>query len=632
MLSCPVVYAGSTALVPGAAAPMPPCPSSLTAAWAMIRPSLLSHARRQEPPRFSFAVTTISDFCQYAQGIPVEEYAGWCQALHAHDSTNTLPSHPPSSSHADADGAYNEDNNISPSAASVSSHGHSSSAHGSGSKKGKESEQWGLLYTFPQSVGIAVGRPSSSYYFVGVQDDGLFCLDPHHSRPTVPLRPFAAEPAPSIPRPPSSSSHGHHSHTLTHSHERRSLSPEAAYARGGSPSPQSGHGHNVARGGSLSPELVWAHLALALRCVFVVTTLHPSSSTSTFAIASSSSSIAHLSTSHLTVFKNHTVGQAQTPRRPRHTTVSPEVPAACWGPLISAAGGVRAIKRERGSGGWHGVMLDRKRYASGAYTAAGTSANEYAASNSKPYELIERAGGWDGVPEGAAYGVKGSDTEEDGEVDVVGGGIAADDLNPNRDSFSKSRAAAVVFPAPPPFTPPLVIPYRLPIPPQTQILRRRTSPARRAWPSPLGITHCPIATPFHPHTLDTRPTRFPAPALLASYLVSLPASSTATILPAIALLTIHPSRPRSTLATCTGERAGYNLAVPSSSFSHSASSPRIDRSAVIARLPAGPHPHTTILTIIHPENQASPRSQSFRGCCAGAGELGVPRIACRPSF
>jgi hypothetical protein len=66
-----------------------------------------------------------------------------------------------------------------------------------------------------------------------------------------------------------------------------------------------------------------------------------------------------------------------------------------------------------------------ERYASGAYTAAGTSANEYAASNSKPYELIERAGGWDGVPEGAAYGVKGSDTEEDGEVDVVGGGIAA---------------------------------------------------------------------------------------------------------------------------------------------------------------------------------------------------------------
>ncbi|KAJ7839613.1 hypothetical protein B0H13DRAFT_2366723 [Mycena leptocephala] len=50
MLSCPVIYAGSTALVPGAVAPMPPCPSSLTAAWAMIRPSLISHPRHQESP------------------------------------------------------------------------------------------------------------------------------------------------------------------------------------------------------------------------------------------------------------------------------------------------------------------------------------------------------------------------------------------------------------------------------------------------------------------------------------------------------------------------------------------------------------------------------------------------------
>ncbi|KAJ7746924.1 hypothetical protein DFH07DRAFT_1062874 [Mycena maculata] len=44
------------------------------------------------------------------------------------------------------------------------------------------------LYTFPQSVGIAGGRPSSSYYFVGSQAEGLFYLDPHHSRPAVPLR------------------------------------------------------------------------------------------------------------------------------------------------------------------------------------------------------------------------------------------------------------------------------------------------------------------------------------------------------------------------------------------------------------------------------------------------------------
>ncbi|KAJ7026273.1 hypothetical protein C8F04DRAFT_1125591 [Mycena alexandri] len=45
------------------------------------------------------------------------------------------------------------------------------------------------LYTFPQSVGIAGGRPSSSYYFVGAQAEGLFYLDPHHSRPAVPVRP-----------------------------------------------------------------------------------------------------------------------------------------------------------------------------------------------------------------------------------------------------------------------------------------------------------------------------------------------------------------------------------------------------------------------------------------------------------
>ncbi|TFK64478.1 hypothetical protein BDN72DRAFT_901537 [Pluteus cervinus] len=45
------------------------------------------------------------------------------------------------------------------------------------------------IYTFPQSVGIAGGRPSSSYYFVGSQADNLFYLDPHHARPSVPLRP-----------------------------------------------------------------------------------------------------------------------------------------------------------------------------------------------------------------------------------------------------------------------------------------------------------------------------------------------------------------------------------------------------------------------------------------------------------
>ncbi|GLB41114.1 putative cysteine protease [Lyophyllum shimeji] len=51
-----------------------------------------------------------------------------------------------------------------------------------------------LLYTFPQSVGIAGGRPSSSYYFVGSQADNLFYLDPHHARPAVPLRPPPSNP------------------------------------------------------------------------------------------------------------------------------------------------------------------------------------------------------------------------------------------------------------------------------------------------------------------------------------------------------------------------------------------------------------------------------------------------------
>ncbi|KAJ3805044.1 peptidase family C54-domain-containing protein [Lentinula aff. lateritia] len=50
-----------------------------------------------------------------------------------------------------------------------------------------------MLYTFPQSVGIAGGRPSSSYYFVGSQTDNLFYLDPHHARPAVPLRPPPTE-------------------------------------------------------------------------------------------------------------------------------------------------------------------------------------------------------------------------------------------------------------------------------------------------------------------------------------------------------------------------------------------------------------------------------------------------------
>ena len=45
-----------------------------------------------------------------------------------------------------------------------------------------------MLYTFPQSVGIAGGRPSSSYYFIGSQGDNFIYLDSHRAQPAVPLR------------------------------------------------------------------------------------------------------------------------------------------------------------------------------------------------------------------------------------------------------------------------------------------------------------------------------------------------------------------------------------------------------------------------------------------------------------
>ncbi|OOF98474.1 hypothetical protein ASPCADRAFT_161938 [Aspergillus carbonarius ITEM 5010] len=41
---------------------------------------------------------------------------------------------------------------------------------------------------FPQSVGIAGGRPSASHYFVGAQGSHLFYLDPHYTRPAFPDR------------------------------------------------------------------------------------------------------------------------------------------------------------------------------------------------------------------------------------------------------------------------------------------------------------------------------------------------------------------------------------------------------------------------------------------------------------
>jgi len=51
-----------------------------------------------------------------------------------------------------------------------------------------------MLFTFPQSVGIAGGRPSSSYYFVASQANSLFYLDPHLTRPTLPLEIPPADP------------------------------------------------------------------------------------------------------------------------------------------------------------------------------------------------------------------------------------------------------------------------------------------------------------------------------------------------------------------------------------------------------------------------------------------------------
>ncbi|GAA5958806.1 hypothetical protein JCM3765_006042 [Sporobolomyces pararoseus] len=41
------------------------------------------------------------------------------------------------------------------------------------------------IFRIPQSVGIAGGRPSSSYYFVGSQANSLFYIDPHHPRPAI---------------------------------------------------------------------------------------------------------------------------------------------------------------------------------------------------------------------------------------------------------------------------------------------------------------------------------------------------------------------------------------------------------------------------------------------------------------
>ncbi|KAF7336205.1 hypothetical protein MVEN_02168300 [Mycena venus] len=180
-----------------------------------------------------------------------------------------------------------------------------------------------------------------------------------------------------------------------------------------------------------------------------LTTLHPSSSTSTFPIASLSSSIAHLSASHPTKSTSSSALKTTPFPKPKRLAgvppPSPKAPAARWGLLIDTA---------QGGGGWGGVVLEREvvldaaagftgygsgsgmmdeylgdaygarnafggKYARSGYTAAAsTSAEMYTASTSKPYEIVERAGGWDIVPEVGACGVKGSETEEDGEVDI----------------------------------------------------------------------------------------------------------------------------------------------------------------------------------------------------------------------
>ncbi|KAJ7625161.1 hypothetical protein B0H17DRAFT_576185 [Mycena rosella] len=111
--------------------------------------------------------------------------------------------------HAHSSTAHSHSSSATPARSPGSSAGHSAHSKGHGKP---ETKVWGdravplllgirlgldgvnpvyhetikLLYTFPQSVGIAGGRPSSSYYLVGVQENGLFYLDPHHSRPAVP--------------------------------------------------------------------------------------------------------------------------------------------------------------------------------------------------------------------------------------------------------------------------------------------------------------------------------------------------------------------------------------------------------------------------------------------------------------
>ncbi|KAJ6491104.1 hypothetical protein C8R45DRAFT_1138163 [Mycena sanguinolenta] len=96
------------------------------------------------------------------------------------------------------------------------------------------------LYTSPQSVGVTGGPPFSSYHFVGVQADGLFCVDPHHSGPAVDLRRFVDRDPLSMPpqlrRPPMAT---HRPRPRTHT-KRTVVSAWARMRR-----PEFGHGHGV---------------------------------------------------------------------------------------------------------------------------------------------------------------------------------------------------------------------------------------------------------------------------------------------------------------------------------------------------------------------------------------------------
>ena len=104
------------------------------------------------------------------------------------------------------------------------------------------------LYMLPQSVGIAGGRPSSSYYFVGSQADNPFYLNPHLTRAMIPLQPptEAPEPerGPGIPikqatpdRPVSPPGH----HPALTSHASSHTGPSTLSSPTASPSPLSKH-------------------------------------------------------------------------------------------------------------------------------------------------------------------------------------------------------------------------------------------------------------------------------------------------------------------------------------------------------------------------------------------------------